>query len=439
MAAFDTNLTMAATASEDNAGVGSAAKGGKKAASSSQTSTYASFAPASTSIPPHSSPLLSSTPPTVTKALSQAYPLILAADRVLGILTWTGPDGWQSFLAVVSWATIVLYFEAIVKYLGHLVLVGSIAFYVYFTKSVEQDQIEHPTLDAIVHTLTNVVTRINLFLLPLTSLDLTKHDVTRLIFTTLLISPVYILVTFFLVTPRTLLLLGGVFVLTYHSLWARVTRAILWRSRTVRLATFYMTGIDFSGKRRVGSSAAQFSRKASKLTAVSGDGGDGDDDGKAVRFTYVLYENQRRWLGIGWTANLLAYERSPWTDEFLNESSAPDQFRLPDTEGTGMEWRWVDSTWKLDLTSDGALVPKSKATLTADPGPNEGFIYYDNLWKRPTAEDSYSKFTRRRRWVRTAELVTNGKSQDAPAAVGTSATPATEGALKQRKKSIRFD
>lgn len=444
MTALETNLTMASTSNDSSASV--AAKGGKHTAAS-QTPTYASFAPSATAIPPHSSPLLSSTPPTVTKALSQAYPFILAADKALGILTWTGPDNWQSFLVVVAWSTIVLYFEVIVKYLGHLVLVGAVALYVYFTKAVEQDQIEHPTLDAIVHTLSNVVTRLNLFLLPLTSLELTKHDVTRLVFTTLLVSPVYILLTFFFVTPRTLLLLGGVFMLTYHSLWARVTRSILWRSRTVRLVTFYMTGIDFSGKRRVGTSAAQFSR--SKEAKAAGTIDAATDDGKAVRFTYVLYENQRRWLGIGWTANLLAYERSPWTDEFLNEASPPDQFKLPDTEGTGMEWKWVDSTWKLDLTNDGALVQKTKSTLSADPGPNDGFIFYDNLWKRPTAEDSYSKFTRRRRWVRTAELITTTKSQDAPAIPGTSAagssktgttaTPASEGEMKQRKKSIRFD
>ncbi|ODV83532.1 hypothetical protein CANARDRAFT_29970 [[Candida] arabinofermentans NRRL YB-2248] len=133
-----------------------------------------------------------------------------------------------------------------------------------------------------------------------------------------------------------------------------------------------------------------------------------------VRFTYVLYENQRRWLGVGWTPNLLSYERTPWTDEFLNESESPENFELPQlNDDTGMYWRWVDKTWRLDLTNDGALqLPSSKSKTVADPKSDDGYIYYDNTWKNPTTEDSFSKYTRRRRWIRTAELVSPNDDDD---------------------------
>lgn len=365
--------------------------------------TYASFAPSSSSPPQNTSPLLSSTPPTITKALSQAYPLILATDRVFSLLTWTSDDSWKSFLLVVTWVAIVLYYEVLIKYFGHLLIVGGIAGYVYFNQSVEKERIDHPTLDSIVHTLTNATTRVNLFFSPITLLSLTPHDVTRLLFTTLFMSPVYMIIAFFLISPKTIILLFGLIILTYHSVYARVTRAVLWRSRTIRLFGFYLTGLDFSGS-RIRSHETHLGKRNTSMGVQS-------KDGKPVRFVYVLYENQRRWLGIGWTANLLAYERAPWTDEFLNESTSPDSFKLPVDDNFGVKWKWVDKTWKLDLTNDGALVVTgSKSKLTPDPSNTDGWVFYDNTWKKPSTEDTFLKYTRRRRWVRTAELVNTSTS-----------------------------
>lgn len=367
--------------------------------------THAAFTPSPTALPKHTSPLLSSTPPAVTKALSHAYPLILATDAVFGLLTWTSDDAWKSFLLVLVWVTFVLYYEVLVVYFGHLLVVAAIAGYVFWTKAVEKRQKESPTLDAIVHTLSNATSRINLFLTPITSLSLTTQDVTRLLFTTLFLSPVFMVLAFFILSPRMIILISGLVVLTYHSVYARVTRAILWRSRSVRLLTFYLTGLDFSGARM---RAHPDGRLSTSVLGVQ------STDGKPVKFTYVLFENQRRWLGIGWTANLLAYERAPWTDEFLNESVAPDVFKLPEDENLGVEWEWVDKAWRLDLTNDGGLVltsKKSKST-TADPGSNDGWIYFDNTWKKPTTVDAFSKYTRRRRWVRTAQLVSMGYEEE---------------------------
>lgn len=404
------------------------------------TATHAAFPPSTASQPQSMSPLLSSTPPTVTKALAQAYPYILASDKVLGLLTWTEDDQWQSFLGVAVYVTVVMYYEYLVIYCGHILAVGFIWAFVYIRQSVERRQTSEPSLDAIVHTLTNVTTKANLLLLPITSLSLTPRDVTRLAFTTLFLSPLYMFGAYFFLGPRKFLLTTGVFFLTYHSMAARVTRAVIWKSKAIRLVTFYLTGLDFSNTKR---NLGAFGFTQSPLSVQS-------KDGKPVRFTYVLYENQRRWLGIGWTANLLAYERTPWTDEFLNEVTPPSDFKLPDTEGTGMKWQWVDQTWRLDCTNDGALViVGNKALSTPDPSPSEGWIYYDNTWKRPTADDSFSKYTRRRRWVRTAELITVTKSSDVVVtleedvvtdAAGDVEIISTETEEKvRRRKGIRFE
>ncbi|ODV98086.1 hypothetical protein PACTADRAFT_26711, partial [Pachysolen tannophilus NRRL Y-2460] len=363
---------------------------------------------------PQISPLLSSTPPTVTKALLRSYPYILFTNEVLGVFTWTADDVWLSVLIVGIYTLIVLYFENLMIYFGHLLIVGLLTTYALLSRQIEKEQDLHPTLDDVVHALTTVAVRSDMLLSPISSLNLTSYDLKRLLFTTIFLSPIYIILTFFLITPRTMLLATGIFILTYHSTWSRVTRKILWKSKTVRLLCFYITGLNFSGGNNGNNKNSLFKLAMSKTLKSSNlNSKDLSKDG-AIRFTYVLYENQRRWLGIGWTSNLLSYERTPWTDEFLNESKSINDFELADiTDESGMYWRWVDKTWRLDLTNDGSLqLPSSRPKSTADPKPDEGFIYYDNTWKSPSTEDSFGKYTRRRRWIRTAELVRSNNNNN---------------------------
>lgn len=103
---------------------------------------------------------------------------------------------------------------------------------------------------------------------------------------------------------------------------------------------------------------------------------------------------------------MLSYERASWTDEFLNTSPSPEVFTLPE-EQSGMAWEWHDKDWMLDLTNDGIIqLPASAAKTKVKPGADEGFIYYDNTWNNPSATDTYKKYTRRRRWIRTATVTT---------------------------------
>ncbi|AMD20272.1 HDL472Cp [Eremothecium sinecaudum] len=347
-----------------------------------------------------SSPLLNSTPPTVTKSLVKLYPYLIIADRALGTLIWTNDDVWESILMVICFIAGVSYFENLIKFFGHLLIVGILWGYSLLDKYVEETIRDRPTLDDIVQMMTRVVTKCDLMLSPISVLNC--NDIKRLLFTMVFLSPVYMIITMFIVPPRKFILVAGVYLLTYHSSWSCVTRRLLWRFKLVRLLAFYVTGLDLEGvNKNQGGIFAVVHKKVKKL---SGTNNGANDDGKPIRFTYVLYENQRRWLAIGWTANMLSYERSAWTDEFLNEAPPPDQFNLPE-ENSSMVWRWVDKTWRLDMTNDGAIhLPSSKPKTTATPNSDDGFIYYDNTWKKPSTEDSFSKYTRRRRWIRTAEL-----------------------------------
>lgn len=405
---------------------------------------------------PQTSPLLSSTPPTVAKALIKAYPYLLIVNKTLSIFTWTNDDYWVNIVLMCVWGFGTLYFETVVTWFGHIVIVGIITLYALLNYRIEEETKLHPTLDDVVQALTTTCIKADLLLAPITSLSLNAYDIKRLLFTTVFLTPLYLIITFLVITPRTVLLMAGLYVLTYNSTYLRVTRKLLWKIKLARLLVFYLTGLDFSRARNHSLFAAAFA-KVQKNTLFNSEGNlDESGDGhKSVRFTYAIYENQRRWLGIGWTSNLLSYERTPWTDEFLNELSSIDTFQLPNPENNnysfgsqqsnqltlnGAKWRWVDKTWRLDLTNDGSItLPNSKRSkTTANPGPDEGFIFYDNTWKKPTTEDTFSKYTRRRRWIRTAELVLSEKPSEEVLATGSEKDAVETDSKVKKRKSLRF-
>src|SRR5689334_5484519 len=101
--------------------------------------TYASFSPAtlsstapsatsaakrrSTILVHQKSPLLLATPPQITRALAYSHPFLLPLNKLVGLLTWTTGDPWESFLLVaVFWAS-VLYGDVVVRLAGPVVLV----------------------------------------------------------------------------------------------------------------------------------------------------------------------------------------------------------------------------------------------------------------------------------------------------------------------------
>jgi hypothetical protein len=137
-------------------------------------------------------------------------------------------------------------------------------------------------------------------------------------------------------------------------------------------------------------------------------------DSSGVRFTFILYENQRRWIGLGWTTSLFSYERGSWTDEHLNPAPPKDDFELPEVEGGHSRWRWVDgSEWRIergDATQHKRTASQNKPLPAGSKGKEMiddggGWIFYDNKWDDGRREDGWGRYTRRRKWYRDAELV----------------------------------
>lgn len=286
--------------------------------------------------------------------------------------------------------------------------------------SGQRDQTEgsmkhQKTLDEIVEILTIFTSRCNTLLEPFLALTdflstqqtatsaTTRPALTTLFIRILLLSPFWVIMTLpplHIITTRRIILTIGTLILSWHSRPARVSRAILWRSLTIRHAASIITGLSLVGtghpepNDKKGPPPLPPRHKSQDVAADAMSKQDARP--RSVRFTFVLFENQRRWLGLGWTHSLLAYERAPWTDEHLNPSSSKDTFQLPHVDGASARWQWVEgSEWKVEGSGKG------KAGDEAD-----GWIYYDNKWNDGRrGQDGWGRYTRRRKWYRDAELV----------------------------------
>ena len=346
------------------------------------------------------SPLLVATPPAVTRALAYSHPFILPLNKLVGLLTWSSGDPWQSFLLLASFWTVVLYSDAIILCAGPILLVIGLILGMYWRrysplssrtvtgekrghKKVDSESSihYHKSLDEIVETMRAFTTRCNILLEPLLDLTdflstqrtatsaTTRPALTALFVRILFITPVWILLTappFYIVTTRRVIMTVGTFVLTYHSRPARVSRVILWRSLAIRRLCSMITGLSFSLEKDRSHNPSHGGRGTSITT--NNDGGP-----SGVRFTFAIYENQRRWLGIGWTYSLVPSERAVWTDEHLNPVPPQEEFELPDVQSGNAKWRWVTgSEWRID----GADDPSGKADSKSLDGG--GWIYYDN-------------------------------------------------------------
>lgn len=383
----------------------------------SPTSSYASSTTRqrSTILVHRKSPLLVATPPSVTRALAFSHPFILPANKLAGLLSWSSGDPWESFLLVAGLWAIVLYGDIVIRWTGPILAVVALILGMYSRrysplsstgwtgenqkghekKPSESSSIRHQkSLDEIVETLTTMTSRCNILLEPFMQLTdylstqrtatsaTTRPALTTLFIRILLVTPIWIALSFWplrIITTRRVVLVVGTLSLTWHSRPARVSRIILWRSNIIRRIASLITGLDLGKARplpqRKGDEPPPLPpRIKSQHDVANSFAVKGGVQSSGVRFTFVVYENQRRWLGLGWTASLFSYERAAWTDEHLNPSDPKARFSLPEVDNRSAEWRWVPgSEWQIE----GSL--KSKANVEDD-----GWIYYDNKVSTPS-------------------------------------------------------
>ncbi len=356
------------------------------------------------------SPLLVATPPPITRALAFSHPFVLHLNTVAGLVSWTSGDPWESFLVVAGFWALVLYGDFIIRWAGPVVVVIGFILGMYTRRfsplsstgwsgeklkghkreASEATMRHQKSLDEIVETLTIFTTRCNVLLEPFIQITdflstqrtatsaTTRPALTTLFIRILFVTPIWIfmtLPTLGIITTRRVVLAIGTLMLSWHSRPARVSRTVIWRSRTTRRSISTITGLSFKNEAVKGpplpprpGEPPPLPPRSKDQHAVAKSLVQKGPESAGVRFTFVVYENQRRWLGLGWTYSLMFNERAPWTDELLDPSDSKDDFQLPEVDHGDAEWRWIEgSEWKVE----GAGKSKSD--------PNEdGWIYYDN-------------------------------------------------------------
>lgn len=478
-------------------------------------STYASFSPAtlsstapsatsaakrrSTILVHQKSPLLLATPPQITRALAYSHPFLLPLNKLVGLLTWTTGDPWESFLLVAAFWGGVQYGDFVIRMAGPLVLVlvliggmygrrfsplsssgwsepglgagdgtsvapeakgaanktprrnknlsvdglpdkngkaangnagaGAVSGHTRNQSSISEvtNTRHQKTLDEIVETLREFTARCNILLEPLLELTdflstqrtptsaTTRPALTTLFVRILLCTPFWFFLTLpplRIITTRRVILILGTILLTWHARVIRVSRAILWRSATIRRVLALVTGLQFEGLAKrpsispvvaTGSAAASSAASATGKSTSSPSAARNPREseltkalrrsrggrGTGVRFTFIIYENQRRWVALGWTASLFAYERPAWTDENNNAVPPRRDFELPDVEdGSNMRWQWAEgSRWRVDGVPDEAVMTNDNEDAEWDydgSGSRMGWVYYDNKVRSPS-------------------------------------------------------
>lgn len=460
-----------------------------------ESPTVAVFSPASTYVqtPAQSrqrstilvhqkSPLLVATPPQITRALAYSHPYLLPLNKLVGLISWSTGDPWESFLLVAAFWAVTLYGDALLRYAGPLffaifLIVGmwsrrysplssstgtttevssskktkaaasSAAAKGHSRNQSDGANKHHKSLDEIVDTLKLFTARCNILLDPFIRLTdflstqrtatsaTTRPALTSLFLRILLLTPLWYLLTLpplYLITPRRTVLFAGTLILSWHSRPASISRAILWRSRLIRRAMAAITGLHLVPTDPSDDKALRppLPPRASQLAArLAGRA----PPPEGVRLTWTLWENQRRWLGIGWTGSMLAYERASWTDDALNPAPSRDNFSLPALQEADAvaKWRWVaGSEWTVDdgTSSDGSRRGQASGGLSEDD--ENGWIYYDNKWRDGRRGiDGWGRYTRRRKWCRDAELV------EVNAAEGSTSASDAEGS--KQKEAVR--
>nr|CAG8557109.1 6334_t:CDS:2 [Entrophospora candida] len=357
---------------------------------------------------------LSSTPPSITRVLTYTSPFVHLFSYFLSLMTWSTGNPSESCLLVAAWWTLCLYPKELIIYGIHLSL---LVWLVYNwiqkgklerlgkpknSKAMTQYDLNQTVFE--IHTISEKLSDFHALINSLNSyIDWSDPEKTKRVIMILLYSyPIWIIFNYLGNLSWTFIILGTI-CLVWNSPWFKVIKYVVIKSTLLRETVYFIGGFffrngQFSQKRKGkgGFSVRELIMKAKgqqqqKLTSMlsnvnvatkKGLTRDGSKTSTDLIFQFVLYENQRWWLGLDWTTNLFPNERPPWSDEYLEPTDSKNNFQLPapstqtiDDKNvlikTTRKWEWLDPDWT--ISHDGDV-------------DKDGWVYTDNHWKNPTSK-----------------------------------------------------
>ena len=189
--------------------------------------------------------------------------------------------------------------------------------------------------------------------------------------TAVLYVPYSILV--YLIRLRVVIAVTGTVILTWKAPWAITAREGLWSSAWFRWSTYHLWSF-ISGQPLP---PASQSYPAAVKSNTKGDPKTGTttvSPVEPVRFLFTIYENQRWWMGLDWTAALLPQERPAWSTSLEEPISPPSAFilpapttiYLPHESGRAKHtatWTWEEEEWRVLRKLEGSSASRIERPL----------------------------------------------------------------------------
>ncbi|TBU38599.1 integral peroxisomal membrane peroxin-domain-containing protein [Dichomitus squalens] len=312
---------------------------------------------------------LNTLPSPVTTALVGLAPVISRSRYLAQLLVWKA--AWEDcWLFLASWWAICLVPELGLRYLLPLAVL-----LVYFRPRGDPNiqrsppTITEDTLQRAITDLTTIHALLPSLPLPVPSKPLTVPKPLVLLRSIAVLYIPYFALTY-VVRIRILLALFGTLFLTWRARWAVVLRGALWRSAHIRWAVYRLWSF-LSGQSLPPLTRSPQAQSEARLASVSSPSSLQAQKKPLpdtnVRFLFTIYENQRWWMGLDWTAALLPGERPSWCSASQQPAAPPSAFTLPapttaytpTADGKGRvkrvaRWRWEEDEWRVVVRREGS-------------------------------------------------------------------------------------
>ncbi|KAG5734884.1 Peroxisomal membrane protein PEX30 [Termitomyces sp. T112] len=284
--------------------------------------------------------LATTVPAPLAAALVPHAPFLAALRRLLQITSWES-SWYDAWLAVAVWWALCLLCEPVLRYL----LPVLVAVVLLICPRVCASPATEKTLQSTVADLA----LINSLLPKMPSIP----PPSSLMRIAAVVYVPYLLLTYLIPLPILFALLGTL-VLTSRAPFTALIIATLSRSAYLRHAFRYLVSV-LTGE-PLPQTVLSYHPTPTSLVPVP-----------ALRFLFTIYENQRWWMGLDWTAALLPGERPSWCSPPPSHApvSPPNAFALPSAvtvflpDGKGRRvkrtaiWRWEEPDWRVVVHREG--------------------------------------------------------------------------------------
>jgi len=321
-----------------------------------------------TSMTPFSD-FLSNVPPALTLALVDLGPGISACKTAIQISSWS--TSWHhSWLALAVWWALCLFLDITLRY-----VLCTLSYFSQFNFSrrflplvvvalvvlAQQRQTHHLQPPVTEHALRTIISDLTIIQSLLPSIPPPSIAIPTLFRVVAILYIPYIVLSFF-VSLRVLCAIVGTVIFTWRAPWVVVLRSIIWRSAWFRWLG-YGTWALLSGE-PLPPPTMSFRPSNHSYTPV-----------QSFRFLFTIYENQRWWMGLDWTAALLPGERPSWCSALQQPLSPPNAFSLPenttvylsDNKGGRLKrtatWKWEEPEWRVLVHKDGGGLSRVERPL----------------------------------------------------------------------------